>query len=266
MSKNFLTINAGRVILTKVDPMTGALSIKPEDKRILTETCDGITRSKALKTYEIADGNSNYPAGIYETGVTYTVGINLTTLNTETLAFLQNSKITKAAGKVKEVITTAIPLESLYEIEALGTIVGTPVVLDSESKLLTKAVAPTAPVAGEFGIKVGVDPANDKFIFSAADAGKEVTIEYEFEADEVEAYDINENHINPIVQIEIIHETLAKDKTKRYKNNSTISRAQLTGNIDENLKKQHDPSTLNFTAIKPAGVNVVMNKKTEIPL
>lgn len=265
MSKDYLAINSGRVILTKVDPLTGALSTKPEDKRICTETCDGITRSKALNTYEIPDGNSNHPAGIYETGVTYNVGINFTTLNSATLAFLQNSKITNSSGTMKEFVETMIPLEAPYEIEALGKIVGTPTVLDSESKPFEKAEL-EEPAAGEYDIEVGVEPANDKFVFSSADAGKVVFLEYVFEADEIEAYDIDENHVNPTVQIEIIHETLSKDKTKRYKNNSIISRAQLSGNLDENLKKQHEPTTLTFTAIKPAGSKVVMNKKTEIPL
>lgn len=264
--KDFLAINAGRVILTKVDPLTGALSVLAKDKRILTETCDGITRQKTLNTYEIPDGNSNYPAGVYETGVAYSVGISLTTLNTETLAFLQNSVITKAAGNIKQVIDTMIPMEAPYEISLLGTVVGTPTILDSEGTPFTKAVAPDAPVTQEFDVTVGVDPAPDKLIFNAADAGKPITMEYVFEAEEVESYDIDENHVNPTVQIEIIHETLSKDKTKKYKNNSTVSRAQLTGSIDENLAKQHGATVLNFSAIKPAGTKVVMNKKTEIPL
>lgn len=380
MSKDYLAINAGRVIFTKVDPATGALSTKPEDKRICTETIDGITRQKTLNTHEIPDGNSNYPAVIYETGVTYTVGINFTTLNTATLAFLQNSEVTTAAGKVKEVVTTAIPMEAPYEITALGNVDGTPTVLDNESNAfekvdsppvvnqfkvtngtsgtrqsMSKKVTSAATTAGtatitikaagshalkdgkdisvslsegttgdnaseirsvllsdadvvsyfevggddnvilltkkavaanesqSFGFELDIDGAEgaalettetvagvasteSKFTFSAADAGREITIEYVFEANEVEAYDIGENHINPTVQIEIIHETLSKDKAKKYKNNSVISRVQLSGNIDENLAKEHTPSTLNFTAIKPAGVNVVMNKKTEIPL
>ena len=380
MSKDYLAINAGRVIFTKVDPATGALSTKPEDKRICTETIDGITRQKTLNTYEIPDGNSNYPAGIYETGVAYTVGVNFTTLNTATLAFLQNSEVTTAAGKVKEVVTTVIPMETPYEIVALGNIDGTPTVLDNESNAFEKVsgapvvnqfkvtdgtsgtrqsmsrkVTTAATTAGtatititaagshalkdgkaisvslstgtandnaseirsvllsdadvvsyfevggeddvilltkkavaanesqSFGFELdiggaegavlettetvaGVASTESKFTFSAADAGREITIEYVFEANEVEAYDIGENHINPTVQIEIIHETLSKDKTKKYKNNSVISRAQLSGNIDENLAKEHTPSTLDFTTIKPAGVNVVMNKKTEIPL
>ena len=62
MGKDFIPINAGRVILTKVDPLTGALSKKPEDQRILTEVCDSISKKKSLKTYDIPDGNSNYPA------------------------------------------------------------------------------------------------------------------------------------------------------------------------------------------------------------
>lgn len=264
--KDYLAINAGRVIFTKVDPMTGALSIDPKDKRICTETCDGITRSKSVQTYDIPDGNSNYPAGTYETGVTYTIGINFTTLNSETLAFLQNAAITKAAGNMKEVVSAMIPSEAPYEISALGKIVGDPTVLDSESVLFTKATTPATPTTNQFGVVAGVDPIKDKIVFNEADAGKAITIEYVFEAELVEAYDIEENAIHPIVQVEIIHETLSVDKTKKYKNNSTISRMSLTGNIDENLAKQHAPTTLAFNAVKPAGSKVVKNKKTEIPL
>lgn len=271
MSKDYLAINTGRVILTKVDPLTGALSKKPEDKRICTETCDGITRQKALNTYEIPDGNSNYPAGVYEEGIAYTVGINFTTLNSATLSFLQNSEIKTGKGTIKELVETMIPMEAPFEIEALGKIDGDPTIIDDESKPFTKVEDPeegdpVKPTTNEFKVVAGTAPENDKITFAEADAGKTVFIEYVFEADEVESYDVDENHINPTVQIEIIHETLAKDKTKRYKNNSTISRAQLTGNIDENLAKQHAASTLSFQAIKPAGTKVVMNKKTEIPL
>lgn len=263
MSKDYLAINAGRVILTKVDPLTGALSTKPEDKRICTETCDGITRKKTMNTYDIPDGNSNYPAGIYETGVTYTIGINFTTLNSATLAFLQNSEIKKGAGNIKELVETMIPMVAPYELELLGKVVGTPTVLNDEGVPFTVTATTGTPAVKEFEVVTGTP---DKMTFNEADAGKVITLEYVFEAAEVESYDVDENHINPVVQIEIIHETLAKDKTKRYKNNSTVSRAQLTGDIDENLAKQHAPSTLNFTAIKPAGTKVVMNKKTEIPL
>ncbi|HHX60996.1 MAG TPA: hypothetical protein GX707_09845 [Epulopiscium sp.] len=263
MSKDFLGINSGRIILTKVDPETGALSTKPEDKRMCTETCDGITRKKTLNTYDIPDGNSNYPAGVYEEGITYGIGINFTTLNTATLAFLQNSKIEKGAGNIKEFIETMIPVEAPYEIPLLGKAVGVPTILDSESMPYKATETTGEPATKEFEVEAIT---LDKIVFNETDAGKVIFLEYVFEATEVESYDIDENHINPTVQIEIIHETLAKDKTKRYKNNSTISRAQLTGDIDENLAKQHAATTLNFTAIKPAGTKVVMNKKTEIPL
>ncbi len=41
---------------------------------------------------------------------------------------------------------------------------------------------------------------------------------------------------------------------------------QLTGDVVEDLEREHKPSTLNFTAIKPAGANVVENKKVQIAL
>lgn len=265
MSKDYLPINAGRVILTKVDPLTGALSKDPKDKRILTEVCDGITKKKSLKTYEIPDGNSNYPAGIYEEGVDTVIGIGLNTLNTATLAFLQNAEIKKVAGSMKELTQVMIPIEAPYEIKALGKIVGDPTVLDDEDVPFTKATDDPTKTK-EFKVTVGTLEAPDKITFSESDAGRTVTIEYVFEATEVESFDEDENPINPVVQIEIIHETLSRDKLKKYKNNSIISRAQLTGDIDENIKKQPGTTTLNFKAIKPAGTKVVMNKKTEIPL
>ncbi len=378
MSKDFLAINSGRVILTKYNPQTGALSTDPKDKRICTETCDKITRKKSLKTYEIPDGSSNYPAGSYETGVTYNVGINFTTLNSATLAFLQNAEIKNASGNIKELAAISIPTESPYKIKALGNIVGTPTILDSEcnpfakveitpsvnqfkvtagtsgtKQSMTKTVTTKASTAGTATATIiaagsaalasgkavtvnlttvdvntnaseirsalkadndisayfdiggtaadvvltrkspaaaeseafnfalvtavgavlgtttsvpGVASTPSEIEFHASDAGKPITTEYVFEAPMIESYDIDENHINPVVQIEIIHETLSKDKMKRYKNNSIISRAQLTGDIDENLARQHESTMLNFLAIKPVGTKVINNKKTEIPL
>lgn len=263
MSKDYLAINAGRVVFTKFDPDTGAVSTKPEDKRICTEACDGITRSKTLNTYEIPDGNSNYPAGIYDTGMAYTIGINFTTLNSATLAFLQGTAVTKAAGNIKEVASIVVPMESPYEVDLLGTVVGDPTVLDAEGVALTKTATTGTPDATEFEVVAGTP---DKITFNAAEAGKPLMIEYVFSAAEVESYDIDENGTHPAVQVEIIHETMSVDKTKKYKNNSIINKMTLSGNIDENLARQHAPTTLTFNAIKPLGSKVVRNKKTEIPL
>lgn len=266
MGKDFIPINAGRVILTKVDPLTGALSKKPEDRRILTEVCDSISKKKSLKTYDIPDGNSNYPAATLTEGVEDTIGIGLNTLTDETLAFLQNSKINKAAGTIKEFAPAKIPDVAPYEIKTLGKIVGDPIVLDSEDVPFTKAEGEVEPTTKQFKVTAGTLEEPDKIVFSADDAGKEIFLVYTFEAKEVTSYDEDENPINPVVQIEIIHETLSRDKTKRYKNNSIISRAQLSGDIDQTLKKQAGTTTLNFKTVKPAGSKVVYNKKTEIPL
>lgn len=366
------------VILTKYNPETGALSTDPKDIRICTETCDEISVQTEIQTYEIQNGNSNYPAGIYETGVVHNVGVRFTTINSATLAFLQNAELRIESGLMKELTQTSIPTEAPYEIPALGNVSGDGVVIDSESKRFTKvssnpginqysitpgttgtrqsmaksvtAAATTAgtatititaagspalasgkavvvnlsdtsinanaseirsalesdpDISGYFDIggedseviltrKVAADAESEafsfalgtaegatmgatttipgepdvpsKFVFNAANKGQPITLSYDFYASGIEAYDIDENAINPVVQIEIIHETMSRDKTKKYKNYSKISRAQLTGNIDIKLARQHDPVTLTFTAIEPVGRKVVKNKKVEIPL
>ena len=49
-------------------------------------------------------GTPNYPAGIYDMGMTYTIGINFTTLNTATLAFLQGSVLLRVLVKSKKLL------------------------------------------------------------------------------------------------------------------------------------------------------------------
>ena len=173
------------------------------------------------------------------------------------------------ASEIRSVLQSDIDIVNYFDVTGIGAdiVLTRKAAAAAESESFDFVLGDAVGIVlGETVAVPGVASVASKFTFSAADKGKSVFIEYVFEADEVEAYDIDENHINPTVQIEIIHETLSKDKTKRYKNNSIISRAQLSGNLDENLAKQHAPTTLNFSAVKPNGTKVVMNKKTEIPL
>jgi hypothetical protein len=380
MGKNYIHINAGKVKLTKYDRMTGALSTNPADIRVCTETINGITRKMSTETYELPDGNSNYPAGIYEKGVKYEIGVEFSNLTSETLAFLKNAVLQTVSENMKEIVDTGIPSSAPYEIAALGNVTGTPIILDSNNQpfvkvasapdinqynitpgttgtkqSMTKAVTTKASTAGtalitiaaagspalssgktvtvnlttvdvatnaseirsvlqsdpdianyfdiggadananvtltrkvaaapesesfDFALGTAVDavlgdttavvgiadvPA--KFVFNPSNAGAPVTLEYDFVATGIEKYVVPQNATIPVVQMEIVHETLSQDKTTRYKNNSKISKMQLTGDISEDLAREHKPSTLNFTAIKPAGQNVIENKKVQIAL
>ena len=376
--KNYIHVNAGKVKMTKYNRLTGALSTDPADIRVCTETIEGITRKRTTETYELPDGNSNYPAGIYEKGIKYDVGINFSNMTSETLAFLSNAILQIVSENMKEIIDAGIPAVSPYEITALGNVVGTPIILDTNNQPLTKVAS--APGINQYSITVGttgtkqamtktvttkastagtatvtvtaagsvalatgkavtvnlttVDVATNaseirsalqsdpdisnyfdiggigadvtltrkvaaateseafdfalgtavaaalgattpvagvadvpaKFVFNASNAGAPITLEYDFAATGVEKYVLPENPVIPVIQMEIVHETLSQDKTTRYKNNSKISKMQLTGDIAEDLAREHKPSTLNFTAIKPAGLNVVENKKVQITL
>ncbi len=135
----------------------------------------------------------------------------------------------------------------------------------SESEAFTFAL--DTAVGAALGTTTSVPGAADvpaKFKFNASNAGAPITLEYDYEAAGIEKYVIPENATIPVIQMEIVHETMSADKTTRYKNNSKISRMQLKGDIDENLAREHKPMTLNFTAIKPAGKNVIENKKVKI--
>lgn len=378
MSKNAIKINAGKVKMTKYNLLTGALSTDPKDIRICTETVQEIQKRKSFDTYELPDGNSDYPMGIYEKGVKYDVSLIFSDMSTETIAFLNNAEIKSASGVVKEIANVVVPLASPYEVELIGNVYGTPNVIDTNNfgwgkvtttpnvnefkvvdgtlgtkQSMATKVTDAATEAGKVEVTVkasgspalangkaieidvtnsdvntnaleirtalqsdrdvadyfdisgedanivltrkviaanevesfvfdnnlvagialdtvvptaGVKTIPAKMVFNAANAGTPITIEYDFNADAIETYLEKKTSLLPILLIEIVHETLSSDKTKKFKNNAIFKRMQYTGSFDETLKREHSPETLLFTTIRPDGDDVVENKKVEIAL
>lgn len=264
LSKNTIKINSGKLKMTKYDPMTGALSTKPEDIRLCTETVQEIQKKKSVDTYELPDGNSDYPMGIYEKGVKYDVSVIMSDMSDETKAFLNNTTLAKGSGTMKDIIETAVPSVAPYEIALLGKVSGTPIVVDANNEKWS--LEETTLATKKFKLTPGVDPAPDKLTFDASDAGKPIHIEYNFEADSIESYSEKRTSLLPVILLEIVHETMSSDKTKKFKNNTILKKMQYTGSFDETLKREHSPETLAFVAVRPNGIDVAENKKFEIPI
>lgn len=250
--------------MTKYDSDTGALSTDPKDIRVCTETVQEIQKRKSVETYELPDGNSDYPLGIYEKAVKYDVAVILSDMSADTMAFLNNAELTSKAGTMKDILVTEVPATTPYTIELLGKVATdtVPTVVDMNNTKLEKA---EAAAAGKFAVTAGETGSPDTLTFDASDAGKPIVIEYDYNATTVEKYSESKIAQLPTVLLEIVHETLSSDKTKKYRNNTILKKMQFTGSYDETLKREHSPETLNFTAVRPNGVDVAENKKVEIP-
>jgi len=374
--KNAIKVNSGRIKLTKYDPITGALSTDPKDIRVCTETVQEIQKRKAVETYELPDGNSDYPMGIYEKGVKYDVSVILSDMSNATLAFLNNVDLDTGSGTMKEIANISVPVVAPYEVALLGNVFGIPNVIDMNNfkwghvstdpkinefkvtagtlgtkQAMSKTVTAAATVAGEVKVTIkaagspalaegkeiivdvtasdvntnaleirtalqsdrdvafyfdisgvdaeikltrkviaaseveiftfalvdaetialgettataGVATIPAKIVFNAANAGMPIIAEYDFNVDAIENYKEKKTALLPVVLVEIVHETLSSDKTKKYRNNTILKKMQYTGSFDETLKREHSPETLAFTAVRPDGVDVAENKKVEI--
>lgn len=376
--KNVIKINAGRLKMTKYDPLTGALSTDPKDIRVCTETVQEIQKKKSVGTYELPDGNSDYPMGVYENGVKYDVAVILSDMSSDTMAFLNNAELTQGTKKVKDIQEIIIPEDAPHEVKLLGDVVGIPSVIDKNNfkwgyvtdepkvnefkvtagtpgtkQAMSRTVTTAATTAGTAKVTIkaagspalasgkditvnltkvdaetngleirtalqsdrdvaayfdiggtgaeinltrkvtagnevetfdfalvdavgavldatvptaGVATIPAKIVFNAANAGVPVVVEYDFNADMVEGYAEKKVALLPVIFMEIVHDTLSSDKTKKYRNNTTLKKMQYTGSFDETYKREHSPETLNFTVVKPDGEDVTDNKKYEIPL
>lgn len=379
MSKNTIKINAGKVKMTKYDPMTGALSADPKDIRVCTEVVQEIQKRKAVNTYTLPDGNSDYPMGIYENGITYDVSLIFSEMSNETLAFLHNVEVDSSSGTIKEIANVTVPLAAPYEVSLLGNVEGIPIVVDTNNfkwghttgnpkfnefkvvegtlgtkQAMEKEVTAKATTAGKVKVTIkatgspalsegkeilidvtaaadadtnaleirtglqsdrdvavyfdiggedakvkltrkvidkneveiftfalddavgitmgettatsGVETIPAKMVFNVANAGTPLFAEYDFSQDGIESYKEKKTALLPVVLIEIVHDTLSSDKTRKYKNNTILKRMQFTGSMDETFKREHSPETLPFTAVRPDGEDVAENKKVEVPL
>ena len=153
-SKNTIKINAGKVKLTKYDPLTGAISRNPKDIRICTETVQEIQKRKSIETYELPDGNSDYPMGIYEKASKYDVSMIFSDMSNETIAFLNNAELKSVSGTVKEIADVTIPIEAPFEVPLLGNVVGIPIVVDTNN--FKWGYTTSAPGFNEFKVVDGV--------------------------------------------------------------------------------------------------------------
>jgi len=378
MSKNTIKINAGKVKMTKYSPLTGALSTDPNDIRVCTEAAQEIQKRKSVDTYELIDGNSDYPLGIYEKGVKYDVSLIFSDMSNETLSFLNNVPVEISSGLMKEIASLTVPTEAPYEVPLLGDVSGIPIVVDTNNfkwgyvegapkvnefqvqagtpgtkQAMSKKVASEATTAGAIVVTIkaagspalaegkaitidvtdsdkntnaleirtalqsdrdvavyfdvggdddeitltrkviainevesftfaldtaeglamgetetvaGVVTIPAKMIFNVVNAGAPIVVEYDYAQDMIESFAEKRTTLLPIVLIEIVHETLSSDKTKKYKNNTILKSMQYAGDMDETLKREHSPETLPFTAVRPDGVDIAVNKKVEIPL
>lgn len=242
---------AGKIVLRKYGS-DGKLS----DEFIAGNgTVQSIAANVSIATTELADGNSDFPMGVYDTGKTGQIVVTMSSFQPTLYAALMGSDIQEKANDYmwaadKE---STIPSESPYEIELDYTprSGGSIVVVDKDASPFVKTESVTGE--GQFAVS------GNTLQFSVSNAGEEVFITYDFDKDNVTELSLPAIGVRPVMQAIVSTEATDEDEINEYIANIIVDKCKATGDINQPTQ-QREPQNWSFTlgVLKPrAGFNPV---------
>jgi hypothetical protein len=241
---------AGKIALTKY--VDGALSHVPANMCIRNGTVESIQENTSYNTTELPDGNSDWPMGEYDIGVTGNITVNLSSYQAELHAFLLGVSVedlTDANMRVNDA-EYVVPDSSPYEVELdhepndnMDVIV-----MDDDSTAFTEVESD--PSSEEFSIT------EDTITFNSADAGKNVFVTYDWTATTAVGVGLPKTSNRPALYAVISGEAASEDESTLYDTNVIIDKCKATGDINV-PQKGREPQGWSFTlkVLKPRGSN-----------
>lgn len=214
-----------------------------------------ITPSVEINTSELADGNSDWPMGVYDTGKSGTIQVTMSSFQPNLYAALMGTAIEKesnqkmwAAEEEKTIPSSgSFVVELDHEVAAGGTIV----VLNNEGSPFVSV--DSGPAAGEFTVS------GNQLTFNSVDAGKEIFVTYEHIVTSSEKLYLPSSGSRPVLHAIISTIATNEDETQQFDANIIIDKCKATGAIAP-PPQQREPQPWNFTlrVLKPrSGYNPV---------
>lgn len=214
-------------------------------------TVQSITPGVNYATSELQDGNSQWPLGIFDTGINATLRVSMSSFQPNLYAALIGTNVTEAANDTLWAVEEGaiVPSASPYEVTLAYTPVtgGTIIVAYTDGKLLTQVTDATSlTAAGQYYVS------GSTITFHSADAGKEVLITYEYSATNVTSFGIPESVIRPALHAIISVKATDESQVGQYNANIIIDKCKGEGNINTPAL-QKDPQAWEFTlrVLKP---------------
>ncbi len=235
---------SGKIVFRKF-AASGALS-----NNFITNngTIESIAANVNIATTELADGNSDFPMGVYDTGKSGQVVVTLSSFQPALYAALMGSELTTEATDDLWAADQqiSIPESSPYvvalthEPKASGTII----LVDNDSSPFVKV--DNSPTSGQYTIT------GSNAEFNGDDAGKPLVATYEFEASNVNILSLPTIGIRPVMQAIVSTEATDEDEVNVYDANVIVDKCKATGDINQPTQ-QREPQSWSFTmqVLKP---------------
>lgn len=243
---------AGKIVFRKYAG-TGALS----DNFITNNgRVQSIAPNVNIATTDLADGNSDFPVGVYDTGKSGQVVVTMATFQPELYAALMGSEFktnpTDTLWATDKEIT--IPESSPYVVSLsphTPKSAGTIILVDKEGSPFVEVAS--SPSTGEFSVS------GSNVEFNSADAGLPVFMTFEWDASDVKMLGLPAIGVRPVVQAIMSTEATDEGEVNVYDANIIVDKCKATGDINQpTQQREAQPWSFTLRVLKPrAGYNAV---------
>lgn len=241
---------AGKIILVRFSA-GGTLDLtNPENFIGANGTVQTITPSVEIATTDMADGNSDFPMGVYDTGKNGTIQVTMSSFQPRLYAALMGTeKVDETnqnmwAAEEEKTIPDSAPFD--VKLDNVVAADGTIVVLNNDGSPLVSVDA--APATGQFSVSA------DTLTFNSTDAGTAIFVTYEHQAPTSERIYLPSSGSRPVLHAIISTLATSEDETQEYNANIIVDKCKATGAMSP-PPQQREPQPWNFTLriLKPRG-------------
>jgi hypothetical protein len=253
---NLVYLEAGKIVLVRYQA-DGTLDLTDASKFIGGgNTVESIKSSIEIPTSELADGNSDFPMGIYDTGKDGTIEVKLSGYSTVLHAALMGVDIESEASKnmwaAEEPHSVPASGAYTYDLDNMVATGGTIVVLDNTGSPFVSVAS--GPAAGQFTVSGATVTHN------SVDAGKEVFVTYEHTALTSERLALPTTRgSRPSLCAIISTNAKSDDETQTFPVNIIVDKCKSSGALSPPpYQKTPEGWTVTLKVLKPrAGYNPV---------
>lgn len=250
---------AGKVRFTKY--VNGVPTVSSANTYFRNGAVQSITQSITVKTTELPDGNSDWPAAEVDTGREGTITINLSMMPVGLYAFLLGVTVEDLSNtpmpETDEEL--AIPATSPFAV----TLAHTPntlrpiVLVGQDTSAWTQTASASAvPTLRQYTISAAAA------VFNSADAGKSVFITYDWTALTARSFGLPKSGSRFAMQCEISGEATGEDESTLYDTAIIIDKCKASGNINPpELGREPKPQSVTLKVLKPRGNNKAVDFK-----
>ena len=250
---------AGKIRFTKY--VGGVPIVSAENSYFRNGAVQSIAQSINIKTTELPDGNSDWPAAEVDTGREGTITINLSMMPVQLYAFLLGVSVDDLVNTPMPMIDEEIvvPFASPYAVTLSHTPDTTrPIVLvgqDASAWAQTANVS-AVPTARQYTISAAAA------VFNSADAGKSVFLTCDYTALTAQSFGLPKSGSRFAMMCEIQGEATGEDESTLYDTAIIIDKCKSTGGVNPpELGREPKPQSITLKVLKPRGNNKAVDFK-----